>query len=90
MMAALLVAAPAPLVAQAKPDWAAFDKYVAKAAAEWRIPGSPSPRRRELPAEQEFRHQRRDTVAGNENEGPVRPGDTDDLGAPQLVPDPRL
>ena len=36
--AALLVAAQTPLVAQAKPDWAAFDKYVAKAAAEWRIP----------------------------------------------------
>src|SRR5262245_1324955 len=36
--AALLVAAPTPLAAQAKPDWAAFDKYVAKAAAEWRIP----------------------------------------------------
>jgi CubicO group peptidase (beta-lactamase class C family) len=36
--AALLVAAPTPLAAQAKPDWAAFDKYVAKAAADWRIP----------------------------------------------------
>ena len=35
---ALLVAAPTPLAAQAKPDWAAFDRYVAKAAAEWRIP----------------------------------------------------
>ena len=38
LTAALLVAAPTPLAAQAKPDWAAFDKYVAKAAAEWRIP----------------------------------------------------
>jgi CubicO group peptidase (beta-lactamase class C family) len=38
-MAALLVAARTPpLAAQAKPDWAAFDKYVAKAAADWRIP----------------------------------------------------
>jgi len=36
--AALLVAAPTTLAAQARPDWAAFDKYVAKAAAEWRIP----------------------------------------------------
>jgi len=35
---ALLVAAQTPLRAQARPDWAAFDKYVAKAAAEWRIP----------------------------------------------------
>jgi CubicO group peptidase (beta-lactamase class C family) len=35
---ALLVAAPLPLVAQSKPDWAAFDKYVAKAAADWRVP----------------------------------------------------
>ncbi|HUQ83832.1 MAG TPA: serine hydrolase domain-containing protein, partial [Gemmatimonadaceae bacterium] len=34
----LLVAAPTSLTAQAKPDWAAFDKYVAKAAADWRIP----------------------------------------------------
>jgi CubicO group peptidase (beta-lactamase class C family) len=38
LTAALLVAAQTPLVAQAKPDWAAFDKYVAQAAAEWRIP----------------------------------------------------
>ena len=38
LTAALLVAAPTPLAAQAKPDWAAFDKYVAKAAADWRIP----------------------------------------------------
>jgi CubicO group peptidase (beta-lactamase class C family) len=38
LTAALLVAAPLPLAAQAKPDWAAFDKYVAKAAADWRIP----------------------------------------------------
>lgn len=38
LTAALLVVAQAPLGAQAKPDWAAFDKYVAKAAAEWRIP----------------------------------------------------
>src|SRR5436190_1904429 len=38
LTAALLVAAQTPLAAQAKPDWAAFDKYVAKAAAEWRIP----------------------------------------------------
>jgi len=36
--AALLVAAPTSLSAQAKPDWAAFDKYVAKAAADWRVP----------------------------------------------------
>ena len=35
---ALLAAAPAPLAAQGKPDWAAFDKYVAKAAADWRVP----------------------------------------------------
>ena len=35
---ALLVAAPGTLPAQAKPDWAAFDKYVAKAAADWRVP----------------------------------------------------
>ena len=34
----LLVAAPAHVAAQAKADWAAFDKYVAKAAAEWRVP----------------------------------------------------
>ena len=34
---ALLVAAQT-LGAQVKPDWAAFDKYVAKAAADWRIP----------------------------------------------------
>ena len=34
----LLVAVPASLAAQAKPDWAAFDKYVAKAAADWRVP----------------------------------------------------
>ena len=38
LTAALLLAAQTPLAAQAKPDWAAFDKYVAKAAAEWRIP----------------------------------------------------
>ncbi len=38
LTAVLFVAAPTPLVAQAKPDWAAFDKYVAKAAAEWRVP----------------------------------------------------
>jgi CubicO group peptidase (beta-lactamase class C family) len=37
-MAALLIAAPPTLAAQAKPDWAAFDKYVAKAAADWRVP----------------------------------------------------
>jgi CubicO group peptidase (beta-lactamase class C family) len=36
--AALLVAAHGPLVAQARPDWVAFDRYVAKAAADWRIP----------------------------------------------------
>lgn len=34
----LLVAAPVTLAAQAKPDWTAFDKYVAKTSAEWRIP----------------------------------------------------
>ena len=34
---ALLVVAQT-LGAQAKPDWAAFDKYVAKAAADWRVP----------------------------------------------------
>ena len=38
LTAALLVAAQAPLDAQARPDWAAFDKYVARAAAEWRVP----------------------------------------------------
>src|SRR5689334_24815909 len=38
LTAALLVAAQTPLAAQAKPDWTAFDKYVAKAAADWRIP----------------------------------------------------
>src|SRR5215471_21289002 len=38
LTAALLVAAQTPLGAQAKPDWVAFDKYVAKAAAEWRVP----------------------------------------------------
>ena len=38
LTAALLVAAQTRLGAQAKPDWAAFDKYVARAAAEWRIP----------------------------------------------------
>ena len=27
-----------PLAAQGKPDWGAFDKYVAKAATDWRIP----------------------------------------------------
>src|SRR4026207_1231309 len=43
LTAALLVAGAAPLAAQAKPDWAAFDKYVAKAAAEWRIPALASP-----------------------------------------------
>lgn len=26
------------MAAQARPDWGAFDKYVAKAAAEWRVP----------------------------------------------------
>jgi hypothetical protein len=36
--AALLVAAPVSLAAQAKPDWAGFDKDVAKAAADWRVP----------------------------------------------------
>jgi len=36
--AVLLVAAQTPLAAQARPDWAAFDKYVAKAAADWRVP----------------------------------------------------
>jgi CubicO group peptidase (beta-lactamase class C family) len=36
----LAVSAWAPLGAQAaaKPDWRAFDKYVARAAAEWRVP----------------------------------------------------
>lgn len=38
LTAALLVAAQTPLAAQAKPDWSAFDKYVAKAAADWRVP----------------------------------------------------
>ena len=38
LAAVLLVAAQTPLGAQAKPDWAAFDKYVAKAAADWRVP----------------------------------------------------
>jgi len=38
LTAVLLFVAPSPLVAQAKPDWTAFDKYVAKAAADWRIP----------------------------------------------------
>src|SRR6185436_3945303 len=38
LTAALLVAPPTPVAAQAKPDWAAFDRYVAKAAADWRIP----------------------------------------------------
>jgi CubicO group peptidase (beta-lactamase class C family) len=38
MTAALLLVAPTPVAAQAKPDWAAFDKYVAKAAADWRVP----------------------------------------------------
>lgn len=33
-----LAAAPASLNAQAKPDWSAFDKYVAKAAQDWRVP----------------------------------------------------
>lgn len=37
-MTALLVAVPTSLAAQAKPGWAAFDKYVAQAAADWRIP----------------------------------------------------
>jgi CubicO group peptidase (beta-lactamase class C family) len=36
--AALLLAVQTPAGAQAKPDWAAFDKYVAKSAAEWRVP----------------------------------------------------
>ena len=36
--AALLLVAQSPLEAQAKPDWAAFDRYVAKAAADWRVP----------------------------------------------------
>ena len=38
LTAALLVAAQTPVGAQAKPDWNAFDKYVARAAADWRIP----------------------------------------------------
>ena len=38
LTAALLVVASTRLGAQAKPDWAAFHRYVAKAAAEWRIP----------------------------------------------------
>src|SRR5262249_18039045 len=38
LTAVLLVSAPTALAAQAKPDWAAFDKYVAKAAAAWRVP----------------------------------------------------
>ncbi|HZI42090.1 MAG TPA: serine hydrolase domain-containing protein, partial [Gemmatimonadaceae bacterium] len=38
LTAALLVAAQTPLAAQTRPDWAAFDKYVAKAAADWRVP----------------------------------------------------
>jgi CubicO group peptidase (beta-lactamase class C family) len=38
LTAVLLVGAPTALAAQAKPDWAAFDKYVAKAAADWRVP----------------------------------------------------
>jgi CubicO group peptidase (beta-lactamase class C family) len=38
LTAGLLAAVPMALAAQAKPDWAGFDKYVAKAAAEWRIP----------------------------------------------------
>lgn len=35
---ALFLSAPTMLAAQAKPDWAAFDKYVARAAADWRVP----------------------------------------------------
>ena len=38
LTAALLIAAQSPLSAQTKPDWAAFDRYVAKASADWRIP----------------------------------------------------
>lgn len=36
--ALLLIAASTPLAAQTKPDWNAFDKYVAKAAQDWRVP----------------------------------------------------
>ena len=37
----VLVCAASPSIAgaQQKPDWAAFDKYVAKAARDWRVPG---------------------------------------------------
>lgn len=35
---ALLAAVPTTLAAQAKLDWAEFDKYVAKAAGDWRVP----------------------------------------------------
>jgi CubicO group peptidase (beta-lactamase class C family) len=34
----LLAAVPTTLAAQAKLDWAEFDKYVAKAAGDWRVP----------------------------------------------------
>ena len=41
LIATLFVAAPlaTPVAAQqAKPDWAAFDKYVAQAQRDWRVP----------------------------------------------------
>ena len=36
---ALLVATAFPLAAQRAPDWNAFDRYVAKAATDWHVPG---------------------------------------------------
>ena len=37
--AALLAAAPLSAQTRAAPDWAAFDRYVANAARDWRVPG---------------------------------------------------
>ena len=36
LVAALFIAAP--VAAQQKPDWAAFDKFVAQAQRDWRVP----------------------------------------------------
>ena len=39
LLLAIAFAAPALPAQQASPDWAAFDRYVAKAAKDWKVPG---------------------------------------------------
>jgi hypothetical protein len=39
ILLAIALGAPALSAQQASPDWAVFDRYVAKAAKDWKVPG---------------------------------------------------